>query len=65
MIQKKNHPKPARNRGIHWHAMGAGLVTASLIYPEQQALLLSMGSSSFVMGIVEKLEKRNRQAAVQ
>lgn len=56
-IQKKT------NQGIHWNAMGAGLVTASIFYPDHQMLLLSMGSSSFVMGILEKMGRKPEKPA--
>ncbi|MBT3473172.1 MAG: hypothetical protein HN870_09600 [Gammaproteobacteria bacterium] len=64
--KEKMMPKPTKKRdshSIHWNAMGAGLLTASVIYPEQQMLLLSMGSSSFVMGILEKLGRKKQLPA--
>lgn len=46
--------KKRTSTGIHWNAMGAGLMTASLIYPDQQMMLLSMGGSSFIMGLLNR-----------
>ncbi|MBT7306848.1 MAG: hypothetical protein HN842_01445 [Gammaproteobacteria bacterium] len=40
---------------IHWGAMGAGLVTASLLYPEFRPLLIALGSSSLMIHWFEKI----------
>jgi hypothetical protein len=64
MKQQKRSVR-GKKGGVHWNAMGVGLFTASLIYPEQQLLLLSMGCSSIIVGIVERLERRRQQVALQ
>ena len=62
MAHKRAPKKREKRGGIHWNAMGAGLLTASMVYPEQQALLLSMGSSSLIIGLLDRL-KRNKTTA--
>ncbi len=57
-IKKVKQKTGVKKSPIHWNAMGAGLVTASFLYPEQQSLLLSLGSSSLIMGILEKWGKK-------
>ncbi len=64
-MQSKNRVEKNKKRGIHWNAMGAGLFTASLVYPEQQMLLISMGCSSVIMGIVDKLDRQRHRTAMQ
>lgn len=60
MKQETKTEKTTSRNGIHWNAMGAGLIAASLIYPEQQTALLSMGGSSFIMGLLNKKEKSHQ-----
>ncbi len=64
MKQTKNSSLSQKHE-IHWNAVGAGLVTAAFIYPEQQTILLSMGGSSFITGVIQKLSKRRQQSAIQ
>lgn len=61
MKQKKSASRPP----IHWTALGAGLITASFLYPEQQYILLSLGFSGVIVGQLERrsMKRATHQAA--
>ena len=51
---KSKKTSKSRRTSIHWSAMGAGLLAAVIIYPEQQPILISLSISSFLMHYFDK-----------
>ncbi len=51
-------------RGIHWGAMGSGLIVAALLLdPEQKTLLLAMGCSSLIVSLLNRQRSPSQSAS--